>query len=781
MGGCCASAAGDSPVDAPVTRSARKEQTNLTQADKDLLVTSLRKTPLLAKLSTEDLGVLAEELEKKFFEAEEYVFHEGDGGDGFYVIMDGSCVVLKQDSKNESKVNKLATLSVGDFFGEGALINEAPRQASIQASDDLTCAFWTTAKFKKLKNERLKAIRFVQRKAISAEMVSTLEDVDEKKMLKNDIERKLIYETVKQNDLFRNLSSDHMKKVIDKMYKRAVSNGETIIAEGDRGYHVYVIQKGSFDIIKKNKEGKEVKVAEWGKGQLVGELALLFNAPRAATVKAKTDAVCWAIDRFTFRNILKDVSQAATKTNAEFLKKVKLLQALTQAERNKIAEALEEKVFAKGSTIIKQGDHGDCMYIVKSGAMNAYVDGNEESVHSYGPGDFFGEKALMDDQSKGIRAATIICDTEAILLQLDRNAVFGLLGPIHDELKERSANYSSQKASDVALVTTNAKDWKCTEWKLDDLKKGKVLGKGSFGIVCIVTDPAGAAYALKSVAKKQVVIDGQQPHIVSEKRVMQRLNHPFLVKLFGTYRDESCVYFLLELCQGGELFTILRAQTRFKLSTAKFYAASVVLMFEYLHKRNIIYRDLKPENLLIDTKGFLKMTDFGFAKEIHANTYTLCGTPDYLAPEILTGKGHGKGVDWWCLGILFYEMIASFPPFYDDDPQRTYAKIMYKKVAFPSGTFTPEAKQLIRSLLEKKSHSRLGVVKGGAKLIKNHKAFDGFSFEDLVSMKMRPPIIPKIKSSTDVSAFEDYDIGEGGVPKFLPPEKYDDTWEKEFE
>jgi len=756
---------------------------HLSDQDQKLLISSLRRTPLLAKLSKDDLIVLAKESEKREFMVKDYVFHEGDEGDGFYVIMNGTCSVLKRDKDDESKELTLAKLSVGDFFGEGALINQAPRQASIQAIEQMLCAFWTTATFKRLKAERLKGIRFVQRKAISAEMVSHLADeVDEKARIKDEGERLLIYDTVKKNDLFRNLSQEHMAKVIDRMHKQNVNKGETIIKEGDRGYHVYVIQSGSFDIFGTDKKtGDQIKLTTRGKGQLVGELALLFNAPRAASVIASTDAVCWVIDRFTFRNILKDVSQAATKTNAEFLKKVELLQALTQAERNKIAEALEEKTFPSNGVIIKQGEVGDCMYIVKSGQMRAYVDGQQKAVKSYGPGDFFGEKALMDDKSKGIRAATIKCDSRAVCLQLDRNAVFGLLGPIHAELKERSAGYSSVKGSDSVGLSGAEKKWKRSKWGLEELSKGKILGKGSFGVVRIVTSPDGEVFALKGVAKKQVVMDGQQPHIVSEKRVMQVLDHPFLVKLFNTYVDKSCVYFLLELCQGGELFTILRARTRFKISTAKFYAASVLLMFDYLHKRNIVYRDLKPENLLIDSHGFLKMTDFGFAKEIHGNTYTLCGTPDYLAPEILTGKGHGKGVDWWCLGILIYEMIASFPPFYDDDPQRTYAKILYKKVAFPNSIFTGEARHLVKGLLEKKPHMRLGCMKGGAKLIKTHPFFNGFSFSNLVSMKMRPPIIPNVNGKGDVSAFEDYGDASDDVPAFNPRRGYDDAWEKEFE
>ena len=140
---------------------------------------------------------------------------------------------------------------------------------------------------------------------------------------------------------------------------------------------------------------------------------------------------------------------------------------------------------------------------------------------------------------------------------------------------------------------------------------------------------------------------------------------------------------VLEYIVGGEFFTHLRKAGRFDNNTAKFYAAHVVLIFEFLHGKDFIYRDLKPENLLLDSTGYLKITDFGFAKRVAFKTYTLCGTPEYIAPEVLLNKGHGKGVDWWTLGILVYEMLAGQPPFVDDDPMGIYQQILAGKLNFP--------------------------------------------------------------------------------------------------
>jgi len=311
-----------------------------------------------------------------------------------------------------------------------------------------------------------------------------------------------------------------------------------------------------------------------------------------------------------------------------------------------------------------------------------------------------------------------------------------------------------------------------------DLRVIGTLGKGSFGYVQLVKDVnTKITYALKAVSKTQIVQTGQQGHIMSEKKVMISLKHPFCIRLHQTYKDKNRLYFLLEPSLGGELFSVLRARTLFDEETARFYAGSVVLAFEYMHSKNIIYRDLKPENLLLDDKGFLKVTDFGFAKELlTGRTWTLCGTPDYLAPEIVAGKGHGKGVDWWTLGIFIYEMLASYPPFYDEDPMKTYAKIMHGNITFPSH-FSKEAVNLIQKLLHHKPTKRLGVVKGGAKLIKKHAWFKNFDFDKLYAREIKPPIVPKIKNAEDIGNFDQYS---DEPPKIEPYEDDGTNWDADF-
>ena len=291
---------------------------------------------------------------------------------------------------------------------------------------------------------------------------------------------------------------------------------------------------------------------------------------------------------------------------------------------------------------------------------------------------------------------------------------------------------------------------------IEDYTIKQTVGTGSFGRVKLIFHPKeNKYYALKILKKIEIIKLKQVDHILSEITILNLIDHPFLVKMTGICQNERYLYIILEYVQGGELFTYLRTVQSLKNEDAVFFAGQVILMFEYLHSKNVVYRDLKPENLLIDSTGYLKLTDFGFAKTIEERTYTLCGTPEYLAPEILLQKGHGKPVDWWCLGILVYEMLVGIDPFSDEEPMAVYQNILKGKVKFPSN-FDKDAKSLVKHLLVADLGKRYGNLKGGVNDIKEHRWFNDFDWKKLLQKSLKPPFIPRIKSDGDTSNYSQY-------------------------
>lgn len=202
--------------------------------------------------------------------------------------------------------------------------------------------------------------------------------------------------------------------------------------------------------------------------------------------------------------------------------------------------------------------------------------------------------------------------------------------------------------------------------KLEDFELDRTIGTGSFGRVMIVYVKRNRTqrYAMKMLKKENIVKMKQVEHTLNEKKILCSVDFPFIVKLVYSFKDTSNLYMVLEYVSGGEMFTHLRKIGKYSEENACFYASQIVLTFEYLHYLNCVYRDLKPENVLYDSNGYVKITDFGFAKIIKDRTWTLCGTPEYLAPEIILSRGYNKAVDWWALGVLIYEMAGKIQVFY---------------------------------------------------------------------------------------------------------------------
>lgn len=263
-------------------------------------------------------------------------------------------------------------------------------------------------------------------------------------------------------------------------------------------------------------------------------------------------------------------------------------------------------------------------------------------------------------------------------------------------------------------------------------------------------------FAMKMLRKDHIVKRNQVEHTRSERNVLEATNHPFIVTLHYAFQTPKKLYVVLEYCAGGELFFHLSQAGRFSQGRCRFYACEICLALDYLHKLNIIYRDLKPENLLLDADGHAKVTDFGLSKEgieDNISAKTVCGTPEYLAPEILRRLGHGKAVDWYSFGALVYEMLTGLPPFYTKDRDKLFERIKRGELSYPSYV-TPEAKSLCQALIFRDPNKRLGGGPGGGDEVKEHVFFSGVDWMQVYERKITPPFKPSLSSDGDVKYFD---------------------------
>ena len=289
----------------------------------------------------------------------------------------------------------------------------------------------------------------------------------------------------------------------------------------------------------------------------------------------------------------------------------------------------------------------------------------------------------------------------------------------------------------------------------------KVLGQGSYGKVFLVKkiigNDKGCLYAMKVLKKATLKVRDRQ-RTKTERDILTEVEHPFIVKLHYAFQTEGKLYLVLDFMRGGDLYNRLSKEQCWKLKEAdvRFYVAELVLALDHLHKLGVIYRDLKPENLLLDSDGHIALTDFGLSKENfnHRRSYSVCGTWEYMAPEVLCGKGYDFSVDWWSLGVLMYEMLVGVCPFEGENKKETMAKVMKSTIEYPD-SLSSVSISLLQGLLKRNPVKRFGSMDGWkAEEIKRHAFFDSINWNDLYQKTITPPFKPTIIPDDIVSNFE---------------------------
>lgn len=340
-----------------------------------------------------------------------------------------------------------------------------------------------------------------------------------------------------------------------------------------------------------------------------------------------------------------------------------------------------------------------------------------------------------------------------------------------------AGNYTFQQ------VHKNAKK---EDAKLEDFEMMRIVGKGTFGKVFqVMHKKTKKVYAMKCIRKDVVLENEQMDSLKLEKEILYSIEHPFIVGMDYVFENNLRIFFLMDFIEGGELFRHLVQVRRFPEDQARFMIAQVAIALGHLHEKNIVYRDLKPENVLFNRDGYLLLADFGLATKVDKDKLatSFCGTAEYLSPEMLNGDGHDHTVDWWTLGILLYEMLVGIPPFFNKNKHKMYFLIKEHKVTFPVPEkhniyVSPEAADLINKLLMKKKDERIG-AKGGVQEILAHPFFKDLDIQALLQKKLEPGYKPQINDGElkyfDQRLIKDQSIEMSVVPadrqKFIGKQK----------
>ncbi|KAJ2952804.1 hypothetical protein O0L34_g7163 [Tuta absoluta] len=600
----------------------------------------------------------------------------------------------------------------------------------------------------------------------------SLTDLSFQKYEKDKASQEQISKAVMANDFLKNLmDEERLAAVMEAMSPQDYPAGSLIIREGESGSHLFVSAHGQFEVLK---GGQVVKT--FGEGEAFGELAILYRAKRFASIRCITEAKVWTLERRVFQKIMVRSGRQEQEDNVRFLSSVPLLLGIHPIELAKISDFLKREFFSAGTAVVRQGERGDKFYIIRGGTVVVTKrdgDGTEERVATLGRGEYFGEQALLHEDR---RLATVVAQPPGVeCLTLQRGPFTELLGNL-EELKR--VRHTPPRPSQQKKISHIKSEYEFIQLK--DLEIVGTLGVGGFGRVELVQykpDPS-LTFALKCLKKVEMVQQQQQEHAYNEKNIMITCNSPFICRLFRTFKDNKYIYFLMEPVLGGDVWTILQKQRFFQEHVARFMAACVVEAFQYLHSKDIVYRDLKPENLMLDKNGYIKLVDFGFAKQITQNskTWTFAGTPEYVAPEIVLNKGHDRAVDCWALGVFIHELLVGKPPFRatGGDHMKTYTLILRGIDAVNFHPRVPKSAQmLIKKLCRPVPAERLGYLKNGIGDVKNHKWFLGFDWEGLRKQKMKAPLIQPVNGNTDLSNFDKY-------PKDKLPPDENSGWDIDF-
>uniref|UniRef100_A0A3Q3M104 cGMP-dependent protein kinase n=1 Tax=Mastacembelus armatus TaxID=205130 RepID=A0A3Q3M104_9TELE len=594
-----------------------------------------------------------------------------------------------------------------------------------------------------------------QRKTVISEPFTldpvTLSMVSQRSYDKSQASQRLIQAAFLKNDLLRNLDEGEIRSIIACMYPVTISRGCYIIQEGTNGTQAYVLEEGRLEVTKNG-----IKLLTVEPEGMFGELALIYNCTHSYSVSAQTDSKLFVLDHKSYQTILKQSGLNRFSHSMELLNRVPFLQPLPKDVIMKMSDLMEEMHYTEGDYIIRQGATGDTFYIISKGQVKVTEKkpGQEEQIvlAKLSERQWFGEKALWGED---VRTVNVIAAGEVSCLVIDRETfrdiIDGLVFDCSHELQQ-SPESNIEFDKDYALLSSST---------LRDFHIIGTLAVGEFGHVDLVQlrSNTKCLFAMRVLKKKLILNNGQQEHILREGRILTDAHCPFIVRLHKTFRDNECLYILTEACLGGDLCSLLKDKGFLDECTTRFYTACVFEALTFLHCRGVIYRDVKPENVVLDEHGYAKLIGSRCLKrvEMGQKTWTFCGTPGYAAPEIILNKGHTISADFWSLGVFVFELLSGGLPFSSSDPMKILTATIrgIDQINFPK-TISKSASSLIKKLCRSNPSERLGSLKNEAKDVQKHKWFEGFNWDGLCKRTLNPPLTPRVKHPLDSSASGHY-------------------------
>ena len=634
-------------------------------------------------------SIMANNLIQEIYLKGQYICREGEFGNSLYIIKDGEVECLKGE-------NVIRILKKGDNFGQKALLEGDVRSLDVRAKTDCKIYSISSEFFKNQYGDNFKQVLYFNFITIS----------------------------FNNSKVFKKINPKIIAKSFQYFKFRSLKNNEVVYPKGQKICEkLCVVLEGN--IVDKKINKVEAQRYEVLYEKILGEGSgdVLKN-----NLIAEPDCILAEIDFNKFKETVGgDLNEAQTKSNqlASF-EHVPMFRILSDDKIEFLQNHLQVEKFANGKKIITQGEVGDKLFIIKKGRVDFFV--NSRYIRSLNDGEEFGEKSLILSTEK--RSATAIANGEVTCYTLTAEVFKSILEP---NLYEYFTNKIFLEDNTI---------------ELKDLDNVKELGSGNFGSVNLVRNKKNKfMYAIKALNLEQVKLENLEECVEVERDVLLKIDHPFIMKMVKYLKNDLYIFFINEYIKGKELWEVIRDIGLLNKEQTQYYGGSILLAIDYLHKQKIIYRDIKPENVMVSIKGYIKIIDFGTVKEIKDRTSTIIGTSHYMAPEITKGEGYSFQVDIWSIAICMYEFFCGKLPFGEDyeDPMDIYRAVSQEELTFPNFVKDEKFMNLMNKMLKKNPTNRLWKFKQ----IKEDPYFKDFDWNKLISLSYPPPYKLKMKEENE--------------------------------